>query len=222
MGMHFSVKNLIDLQEEVNKKINDLKISNYHPNIIAVSKTFSMEKIKPLIEYGHVHFGENKVQEAVEKWTNEKEKNPDICLHMIGKLQSNKVKFAVKLFDYIHSVDSIKLAKKIAEEQNKLKKKIKLFIQVNLNNEDQKSGISIDLLNDLLESCRENKLEVLGLMCLPPIDKPPGEFFSMLKRKNDELKLNYLSMGMSNDYLEAINYNSNFLRIGSKIFGPRD
>ncbi len=222
MGMHFSVKNLIDLQEEVNKKINDLKISNYHPNIIAVSKTFSMEKIKPLIEYGHIHFGENKVQEAVEKWTNEKEKNPDICLHMIGKLQSNKVKFAVKLFDYIHSVDSIKLAKKIAEEQNKLKKKIKLFIQVNLNNEDQKSGISIDLLNDLLESCRENKLEVLGLMCLPPIDKPPGEFFSMLKRKNDELKLNYLSMGMSNDYLEAINYNSNFLRIGSKIFGPRD
>ena len=220
--MHFSVKNLIDLQEEVNKKINDLKISNYHPNIIAVSKTFSMEKIKPLIEYGHIHFGENKVQEAVEKWTNEKEKNPDICLHMIGKLQSNKVKFAVKLFDYIHSVDSIKLAKKIAEEQNKLKKKIKLFIQVNLNNEDQKSGISIDLLNDLLESCRENKLEVLGLMCLPPIDKPPGEFFSMLKRKNDELKLNYLSMGMSNDYLEAINYNSNFLRIGSKIFGPRD
>jgi len=216
------VKNLIDLQEEVNKKINDLKISNYHPNIIAVSKTFSMEKIKPLIEYGHIHFGENKVQEAVEKWTNEKEKNPDICLHMIGKLQSNKVKFAVKLFDYIHSVDSIKLAKKIAEEQNKLKKKIKLFIQVNLNNEDQKSGISIDLLNDLLESCRENKLEVLGLMCLPPIDKPPGEFFSMLKRKNDELKLNYLSMGMSNDYLEAINYNSNFLRIGSKIFGPRD
>ena len=222
MGMNFSVKNLIDLQEEVNKKINDLKISNYHPNIIAVSKTFSMEKIKPLIEYGHIHFGENKVQEAVEKWTNEKEKNPDICLHMIGKLQSNKVKFAVKLFDYIHSVDSIKLAKKIAEEQNKLKKKIKLFIQVNLNNEDQKSGISIDLLNDLLESCRENKLEVLGLMCLPPIDKPPGEFFSMLKRKNDELKLNYLSMGMSNDYLEAINYNSNFLRIGSKIFGPRD
>ena len=216
------MKNLIDLQEEVNKKINDLKISNYHPNIIAVSKTFSMEKIKPLIEYGHIHFGENKVQEAVEKWTNEKEKNPDICLHMIGKLQSNKVKFAVKLFDYIHSVDSIKLAKKIAEEQNKLKKKIKLFIQVNLNNEDQKSGISIDLLNDLLESCRENKLEVLGLMCLPPIDKPPGEFFSMLKRKNDELKLNYLSMGMSNDYLEAINYNSNFLRIGSKIFGPRD
>ena len=127
MGMHFSVKNLIDLQEEVNKKINDLKISNYHPNIIAVSKTFSMEKIKPLIEYGHIHFGENKVQEAVEKWTNEKEKNPDICLHMIGKLQSNKVKFAVKLFDYIHSVDSIKLAKKIAEEQNKLKKKNKII-----------------------------------------------------------------------------------------------
>tara|TARA_Y100001970_G_scaffold286885_1_gene410159 strand:+ start:1791 stop:2453 length:663 start_codon:yes stop_codon:yes gene_type:complete len=219
--MHFSVKNLIDLQEEVNKKIDDLKISNYRPNIIAVSKTFPIEKIKPLIEYGHTHFGENKVQEAVEKWTNEKEKNPDICLHMIGKLQTNKVKFAVKLFDYIHSVDSIKLAKKIAEEQNKLNKKVKLFIQVNLNNEDQKSGISIDLVNSLLESCIEHKLDVLGLMCLPPIDKPPGEFFLTLKRINEELKLNSLSMGMSNDYLEAINYNSDFLRIGSKIFGPR-
>jgi len=215
------VKNLIDLQEEVNKKIDDLKISNYRPNIIAVSKTFPIEKIKPLIEYGHTHFGENKVQEAVEKWTNEKEKNPDICLHMIGKLQTNKVKFAVKLFDYIHSVDSIKLAKKIAEEQNKLNKKVKLFIQVNLNNEDQKSGISIDLVNSLLESCIEHKLDVLGLMCLPPIDKPPGEFFLTLKRINEELKLNSLSMGMSNDYLEAINYNSDFLRIGSKIFGPR-
>ena len=221
MSMHFSVKNLIDLQEEVNKKIDDLKISNYRPNIIAVSKTFPIEKIKPLIEYGHTHFGENKVQEAVEKWTNEKEKNPDICLHMIGKLQTNKVKFAVKLFDYIHSVDSIKLAKKIAEEQNKLNKQVKLFIQVNLNNEDQKSGISIDLVNSLLESCIEHKLDVLGLMCLPPIDKPPGEFFLTLKRINEELKLNSLSMGMSNDYLEAINYNSDFLRIGSKIFGPR-
>lgn len=221
MSIHFSVKNLIDLQEEVNKKIDDLKITNYHPNIIAVSKTFPMETIKPLIEYGHTHFGENKVQEAVEKWTNEKEKNPDICLHMIGKLQTNKVKFAVKLFDYIHSVDSIKLAKKIAEEQNKLNKKVKLFIQVNLNNEDQKSGISIDSVNELLERCIEHKLDVLGLMCLPPIDKPPGAFFLMLKRKNEELKLNSLSMGMSNDYLEAINYNSNFLRIGSKIFGPR-
>ena len=209
------------MQEEVNKKIDDLKISNYRPNIIAVSKTFPIEKIKPLIEYGHTHFGENKVQEAVEKWTNEKEKNPDICLHMIGKLQTNKVKFAVKLFDYIHSVDSIKLAKKIAEEQNKLNKKVKLFIQVNLNNEDQKSGISIDLVNSLLESCIEHKLDVLGLMCLPPIDKPPGEFFLTLKRINEELKLNSLSMGMSNDYLEAINYNSDFLRIGSKIFGPR-
>tara|TARA_B100001115_G_C15842632_1_gene423003 strand:- start:161 stop:823 length:663 start_codon:yes stop_codon:yes gene_type:complete len=219
--MHFSVKNLIDLQEEVNKKIDDLKISNYRPNIIAVSKTFPIEKIKPLIEYGHTHFGENKVQEAVEKWTNEKEKNPELCLHMIGKLQTNKVKFAVKLFDYIHSVDSIKLAKKIAEEQNKLNKKVKLFIQVNLNNEDQKSGISIDLVNSLLESCIEHKLDVLGLMCLPPIDKPPGEFFLTLKRINEELKLNSLSMGMSNDYLEAINYNSDFLRIGSKIFGPR-
>ena len=157
MSIHFSVKNLIDLQEEVNKKIDDLKITNYHPNIIAVSKTFPMETIKPLIEYGHTHFGENKVQEAVEKWTNEKEKNPDICLHMIGKLQTNKVKFAVKLFDYIHSVDSIKLAKKIAEEQNKLNKKVKLFIQVNLNNEDQKSGISIDSVNELLERCIEHK-----------------------------------------------------------------
>ena len=221
MSMHFSVKNLIDLQEEVNKKIDDLKISNYRPNIIAVSKTFPIEKIKPLIEYGHTHFGENKVQEAVEKWTNEKEKNPELCLHMIGKLQTNKVKFAVKLFDYIHSVDSIKLAKKIAEEQNKLNKKVKLFIQVNLKNEDQKSGISIDLVNNLLESCIEHKLDVLGLMCLPPIDKPPGEFFLTLKRINEELKLNSLSMGMSNDYLEAINYNSDFLRIGSKIFGPR-
>ena len=181
-----------------------------------------MTEILPLIEYGHYHFGENKVQEAFIKWSEVKTKNKDIKLHMIGRLQSNKVKQAVKIFDYIHSVDSIKLAKKIAEEQKKLNKKVKLFIQVNLNNEDQKSGISIDLVSDLLESCREYKLEVLGLMCLPPIDKAPGEFFSMLKKKNDELQLNSLSMGMSNDYLEAINYNSNFLRIGSKIFGPRD
>tara|TARA_B100000579_G_C22611893_1_gene747674 strand:- start:180 stop:848 length:669 start_codon:yes stop_codon:yes gene_type:complete len=222
MSIHFSVKNLIDLQEEVNKKINDLKIYNYKPNIIAVSKTFPIEKIKPLIDYGHIHFGENKVQEAVEKWTGIKEKNPKINLHMIGKLQSNKVKFAVKIFDYIHSVDSIKLVKKIAEEQTKLNKKLKIFIQVNLNNEDQKSGISKDLVDDLYESCVEYNLDVLGLMCLPPIDKPPGEFFLMLKRKKDELKLTSLSMGMSNDYLEAIVHNSNFLRIGSKIFGSRD
>ena len=222
MSIHFSVKNLIDLQEEVNKKINDLKIYNYKPNIIAVSKTFPIEKIKPLIDYGHIHFGENKVQEAVEKWTGIKEKNPKINLHMIGKLQSNKVKFAVKIFDYIHSVDSIKLVKKIAEEQTKLNKKLKIFIQANLNNEDQKSGISKDLVDDLYESCVEYNLDVLGLMCLPPIDKPPGEFFLMLKRKKDELKLTSLSMGMSNDYLEAIVHNSNFLRIGSKIFGSRD
>ena len=220
--MHFSVKNLIDLQEEVNKKIDDLKISNYRPNIIAVSKTFPIEKIKPLIEYGHTHFGENKVQEAVEKWTNEKEKNPDICLHMIGKLQTNKVKFAVKLFDYIHSVDSIKLAKKIAEEQNKLNKKVKLFIQVNIGDEDQKSGVSKKDLKNLYDYCKNLELEVMGLMCIPPLEKDANLYFKEMKTMIDELKLKDLSMGMTSDYIDAAKNSATYLRIGSKIFGSRN
>ena len=221
MNMHFTVKNLIDLKEKVNTKIHELNILNYSPNIIAISKTFKLDQVKPLIEYGHLHFGENKVQEAVDKWSDEKLKNPNLNLHMVGRLQSNKVKLALKIFDYIHSVDSIKLAQKIAEEQNKINRKIKIFLQVNFDNESQKSGIDKDSVNDLLDACFKFKLEVIGLMCLPPIDKPAGPFFSTLKDINDELKLTSLSMGMSNDYLEAVKFRSEFLRIGSKIFGPR-
>ena len=194
---------------------------NYSPNIIAISKTFKFDQVKPLIEYGHLHFGENKVQEALDKWSDEKLKNPDLNLHMVGRLQSNKVKLALKIFDYIHSVDSIKLAQKIAEEQTKINRKIKIFLQVNFDNESQKSGIDKDFVNDLLDVCLKFKLEVVGLMCLPPIDKPAAPFFSTLKDINDELKLTSLSMGMSNDYLEAVKFRSDFLRIGSKIFGPR-
>lgn len=219
--MHFSVKNLIDLKEEVNKKINDLNISNYVPNIIAVSKTFSLDNMKPLLDYGHLHFGENKVQEASDKWTIEKRQNPKINLHMIGRLQTNKVKLAVKLFDFVHSVDSIKLAKKIAEEQNKIQKNIKIFLQVNIGNEQQKAGININEAEELLKICLNLKLTVLGLMCLPPMGMPPKDYFIKLKQKNDELKLNSLSMGMSDDYLEALKFKSDYLRIGTKIFGNR-
>jgi len=168
-----------------------------------------------------LHFGENKVQEALDKWTVEKKQNHKINLHMIGRLQTNKVKLAVKLFDYIHSVDSIKLAKKIAEEQNKIKKNIKLFLQVNIENEQQKAGIDINQAAELLKECLNLKLTVLGLMCLPPINKPVNDYFIKLKQKNDELKLNSMSMGMSGDYLEALIFKSDFLRIGTKIFGNR-
>ena len=192
------------------------------PKIIAVSKTFPMKNILPLIEHGHLHYGENKVQEALEKWTSIKNENHNIQLHLIGKLQTNKVKFALQIFDYIHSLDSEKLACKIANEQEKQRKKPKIFIQVNVGNEDQKSGIDKRSLNDFYNFCKKLNLNIIGTMCIPPNDNNSKKYFSEMNRINQEFKFKELSMGMSGDYLEAIRYNATFVRVGSKIFGKRD
>ena len=218
--MHTTVKNLIDIQKKIEF---ELSLLNYKilPKIIAVPKTFKIDKILPLIEHGHVDFGENKVQEAVDKWTKIKEKKPNIQLHMIGGLQTNKVKFAVKLFDYIHSVDSEKLAKKIAEEQIKINREIKIFIQVNIGEEDQKSGINKNQIKKLVDYCRDLKLSIVGLMCIPPADIDPLNYFNEMNKINQTYGFAELSMGMSADYLDAAKKNSTFLRIGSSIFGRR-
>ena len=215
--MHESVQKLIQIEKLVKSKDPDLK----KITIIAISKTFKLEKILPLIEYGHLDYGENKVQEALDKWSDIKSKKPDIKLHLVGKLQSNKVKFAVKIFDFIHSVDTKKLAKKIAEEESKLKKKIKIFIQVNIGNEDQKSGVNREELEDLFLYCKSLNLDVIGLMCLPPANHDPDPFFSELNELNKKFNLTELSMGMSSDYVKAIEHSSTYLRIGSEIFGQR-
>ena len=191
------------------------------PKIIAVSKTFKIDKILPLIDYGQTDFGENKIQEAVDKWTDIKSKNSNIKLHMIGKLQTNKVKFAVKLFDYIHSVDSEKLAKKISDEQIKINKKIKIFIQINIGDEKQKSGIKKNEAYDLISYCKEIDLNVMGLMCLPPADNNSSFYFNEMNLLNKSFGLLDLSMGMSSDYLEASKNSATYLRIGSSIFGER-
>lgn len=191
--------------------------------IIAVSKTFGIKDILPLIDYGHIDFGENKIQEAVDKWSQIKLTKKEIKLHMIGKLQSNKVKQAVNLFDYIHSLDSIKLAQKISTEQKKFNKKIKLFIQINIGNEDQKSGIKIEDLPDFYQNCKNNlDLDIIGLMCLPPINTDPSIYFSKMAVAAKDLSLKELSMGMSSDYLSAIKHNASYIRIGSRIFGNRN
>ena len=220
--MHQTIKNLIEIQSEIKQNIQKLGFINYDPNIIAVSKTFNIEYISNLINFGHLHFGENKVQEANDKWKIIKEKNNSIKLHMIGKLQTNKLKQAIKTFDYIHSVDSKKLAKKISIEQKNLNKKVQIFIQVNLANEVQKSGVKTDELLDLLEFCKLSSLKVLGLMCLPPFEEDSDKYFSDLKSLNEKFDLKDLSMGMSHDYLKALKYKATFLRIGSKIFGNRN
>ena len=191
------------------------------PKIIAVSKTFKIDKILPLIDHGHIDFGENKIQEAVDKWTEVKSNNSNIKLHMIGKLQTNKVKFAVKLFDYIHSVDSQKLAKKIADEQKKINKNIKIFIQVNIGNEEQKTGINKTEVSDLVLYCKKINLEVIGLMCLPPADNNSSFYFNEMNVLNNSFSFPELSMGMSSDYIEASKNSATFLRIGSSIFGER-
>jgi len=215
--MHSSVKNLINIQKNIKSKFDFYQ----RIKIIAVSKTYPIEHIKPLIDHGHIDFGENKVQEAVEKWSEVKVKNSKIKLHLIGKLQTNKVKYAVKIFDYIHSVDSEKLAKKISEEQIKNNKNIKIFIQVNIGDEVQKSGIKKDKVNDLYQYCLNLKLDVQGLMCIPPEGQNPSEFFKDLKIINDNLGLKKLSMGMSSDYISAIENSATHVRIGSNIFGKR-
>ena len=214
--MHNAVAKLISIQQEIQKK-------NSKTKIIAVSKTFPIDEIMPLIKHGQRDFGENKIQEAIQKWTSIKKGLIDINLHMIGKIQSNKVKFVVPLFDYIHSLDSLKLAEKISNEQKKYKKDIKIFIQVNIGNEAQKSGISPNDVSDFKDKCvNELNLNIVGLMCLPPKNKETSIYFNEMNLLLKKTSLKDLSMGMSNDYLEAINYNSSYVRIGSKIFGSRD
>ena len=218
--MHSTVQKLIIIENKIKSNLEDLKINNL-PKIIAVSKTFKLDKILPLIDYGHIDFGENKIQEAVDKWTDIKEKNTNIQLHMIGKLQTNKVKLAVKLFDYIHSVDSEKLAKKIVDEQEKINKKIKIFIQVNIGKENQKSGIDKDRVNDLIVYCKKINLNVVGLMCIPPVNDDPKVYFREIFLMNTKFNFSDLSIGMSSDFLEASQNGATYLRIGSSIFGKR-
>ena len=219
--MHKTVQNLISIQNQIKSKLVDLNVKERIPKIIAVSKTFKIDHILPLIEYGHLDYGENKVQEALEKWTDVKNQNNKINLHLIGKLQTNKVKFAVKIFDYIHSLDNEKLAKKISDEQQKQNKKPKIFIQINLGEEDQKSGI---LINDLIEFYNYSKnlnLNIIGLMCIPPFNEDSTKFFQKMSQLNEKINQKELSMGMSSDYMKAVEYKSTFLRIGSNIFGQR-
>ena len=218
--MHKTIQNLQTIENNIQTNLDKLNIIN-HTKIIAVSKTFKMNKILPLIEHGHIDYGENKVQEAVEKWTDVKEKNPNIKLHLIGKLQTNKVKLAVKIFDYIHSVDSLKLAKKISDESLKLNKKIKIFVQVNIGQEVQKSGIDKDNLDNLISFCKNLNLELVGLMCIPPLDLDPLIYFKQMSKLNKHYGFIDLSMGMSSDYLVAAENSATYLRIGSSIFGER-
>ena len=214
--MHESLNNLISIKKEINNK-------NSNTQIIVVSKTFPSSKIAPLIDYGHIHYGENKVQESLEKWTDLKKRNDQIKLHMIGKLQTNKVKFAVDIFDYIHSVDNLKLAKKISDEIKKRNKKIKVFIQVNIGDEIQKSGVQIDDLNSFFEECKQfENLDIIGLMCLPPMNDDSDIYFQKMNTLSKQLNLPELSMGMSQDYLSAASNNASFVRIGTKIFGERN
>ena len=220
--MHQTVQNLLNINTQIKAKINELKYNNYKAEIIAISKTFSISHILPLIDYGHIHFGENKVQEAIEKWFEIKTNNKNIKLHMVGKLQTNKVKIALKVFDYIHSLDNLKLAKKISEEQKKYEIKPKIFIQINVGEESQKSGINIESLPNFFNECKKLDLNIIGTMCLPPVNEDSSIFFSQMLKINIDLKLKELSMGMSEDYLKALKYYSTYLRIGSKIFGLRN
>jgi len=219
--MHQTVQNLLNIKTQIKTKINELKY-NYSPKIIAISKTFSISHIMPLIENDHINFGENKVQEAIEKWSEIKKNKKNIKLHMVGKLQTNKVKSALEIFDYIHSLDNIKLATKISNEQKKFIIKPKIFIQINIGNEAQKSGVNKSNILDFYNACKNLNLDIIGTMCLPPIKQDPNFFFSDMKKINADLNLKEISMGMSEDYMEAIKHSSTYLRIGSKIFGQRN
>ena len=215
--MHETIKNLLNIETKVKQKVSDNNLKN-NPNIIAVSKTFKIDHISHLINHGHMHFGENKVQEALEKWEEIKKKNNKIKLHLIGKLQTNKVKFAVKLFDYIHSLDSEKLAKKIASFENK---NLKIFIQVNIGDEKQKSGINANELLEVYNFCKKLELNIIGLMCIPPLDGDTKIYFKKMLELKKKYSFNELSMGMSSDYLNALDFEASFIRIGSSIFGKR-
>jgi len=218
MNFHKSINNLISIESNIKSNILNSTI----PKIIAVSKTFPIIEIIPLIDYGHIHYGENKVQEALDKWSDIKIKNINIKLHLIGRLQTNKVKSALRIFDFIHSLDSEKLANKISEEQSKQGKRPKIFIQVNIGNENQKSGINKEELIDFHKFCESLNLDVIGTMCIPPNDENVKNYFSEMKKINEKLNFKDLSMGMSGDYIEAIKNNATYVRIGSKIFGSRD
>jgi len=221
--MHNSLDNLIEIQKEIQLKISEPSHNLKLPKIIAVSKTHPITSILPLINYGHLDYGENKVQEAIEKWTSIKSDFTHLNLHMIGKLQTNKVKQAITLFDYIHSLDNIKLAEKISNEQSRQNKKVKLFIQVNIGEESQKSGVSISNIEDFYKSCTNDLgLNIIGFMCLPPNNDNTSSYFLKMKNLKNNLNLKDLSMGMSNDYLEALKFESTYLRIGSRIFGERN
>ena len=216
--MHQTIINFNVIKNEI-KAINELKEKN---QIIAVSKNFSTDYIKPLLDFGHIHFGENRVQESLEKWPDIKEHNKNLKLHFIGKLQTNKVKYILPLFDYIHSLDNLKLAEKIYEQQNKVNFTPKIFIQVNVGEEQQKSGVLIKDLENFIKDCKKNfDLKIIGLMCIPPNNSSPKKYFKEMHRLNKKFNFTDLSMGMSSDYLDAIKCGSTFVRIGSKIFGNR-
>ena len=219
--MHKTVQNLINIQNLIKSKQSVLENNKAIPQIIAVSKTFKLNHISPLIEHGHIDFGENKVQEAVEKWSEIKSNNNKIKLHLIGKLQTNKVKISLELFDFIHSLDNEKLARKISEEQKKQNLKPKLFIQVNIGNESQKNGIHVKKLGEFYNYCKELNLIILGIMCIPPIDEDSETSFLRMNYLKKKFDFKEQSMGMSSDYLIAIKYNATYLRIGSEIFGQR-
>lgn len=219
--MHNTLKNFIKIKNEVDDYSNSKNI--LLPKIIAVSKTHSSDKIIPLIEYGHMHFGENKVQEALSKWVDIKQKYSKIKLHMLGKIQSNKVKYLFPLFDYIHSLDSIKVAEMISKKQLSLKIRPKIFIQINIANEEQKSGISIDEVEEFYRECVNNlKLDIIGFMCLPPEGSDPNFYFNKLNNISKKYENCKLSIGMSNDFKIALKHGASFLRIGSSIFGKRN
>ena len=220
--MHSTIKKLININKQIKSKIANLDDYNIEPKVIAVSKTFKMDHILPLIDHGHKHFGENKVQEAVEKWSDIKKRNKDLKLHLIGKLQSNKVKFVSGLFDYIHSLDSEKLANKISDEQKNKNWYPKLFIQVNIGNEKQKSGVQISDLRNFLKWIKNDiNLKIEGLMCIPPFDEDPSLYFNLLRNLCDKNNLQHASMGMTSDFGKAIQFGATYLRIGSGIFGKR-
>jgi hypothetical protein len=221
MFMHVVVKRLQTVNNKVKEIISEKQLKTA-PQIIAVSKTFSLNQITPLLDFGHLHFGENKVQEADHKWKDVKKKYKNVQLHMLGKLQTNKAKIAVKIFDYIHSLDNAKLASKICQFEKELNKKVYLFIQVNIAEETQKSGILIKDLQNFYDYCtKELSLNIIGLMCMPPADLDPKNYFTMLKKNSEILDLKNLSMGMSNDFEQAIICGSTHLRLGSIIFGAR-
>ena len=220
--MHVIVENLNRVKNKVNEIINKKQLKT-DPKVIVVTKTFSLNKIIPLLEHGHLHYAENKIQEAENKWDDIKKRYKNLHLHMVGKLQTNKAKKAVKLFDYIHSLDNDRLASKLSYYEKELNKKLKLFIQVNLANEDQKSGVKLNELNNFYNYCtKELSLNVIGLMCLPPIDSNSQEYFRILKKNAEKLNLKDLSMGMSSDFEQAILYGSTYLRLGTIILGKRN